>query len=392
MAVPPELRRFIQLASESESCRPLVNAVWRDLHRPLAVVDRRGSSVAVAPLDGGGTQALALASRFAQGLTAQLPSDWTARRLVYDRSTLGWMVIGRRDSLSPPDDELLDALCGLVSGQLGRATLRQTILAERQAALRHRLVMDAGVDPAAARAEAHSLELRLADLLWPSIVFCGRGEVAADTLGGIAHAWEEQAPAGSFSVPWDDAVVLLYADDAAGGVPRGDVERVVRHTLRIAGAQRPSLDARAIVGEVSVPIDRVHGQLCLLRRLRRYSMRTTEARPVMRVRDFALDRLLEQVNGPSRQSFVEQCVGKVIAYDKQHGSTLTETLELALEYPRRDDAARAAYMHRNTFRRRLQQALDLVDADLDDCDQRLAVHVALRLHRLSSGFPRSSCT
>jgi purine catabolism regulator len=84
------------------------------------------------------------------------------------------------------------------------------------------------------------------------------------------------------------------------------------------------------------------------------------------------------------RSFVKQCVGPLIAHDERHGSTLAETLELALEHPRRDDAARAAYMHRNTFRRRLQQALDLVGADLDDPDQRLTLHVALKLHRVSS--------
>jgi DNA-binding PucR family transcriptional regulator len=39
-------------------------------------------------------------------------------------------------------------------------------------------------------------------------------------------------------------------------------------------------------------------------------------------------------------------------------------------------------MHRNTFRRHMTQALELVDADLEDPDDRLTLHVALKLRRL----------
>jgi hypothetical protein len=39
-------------------------------------------------------------------------------------------------------------------------------------------------------------------------------------------------------------------------------------------------------------------------------------------------------------------------------------------------------MHRNTFRRHLTQALELVDTDLNDPDDRLTLLVALKLRRL----------
>ena len=39
-------------------------------------------------------------------------------------------------------------------------------------------------------------------------------------------------------------------------------------------------------------------------------------------------------------------------------------------------------MHRNTFRHRLHQTAEVLGATLDDPDERLAVHVALKLQRL----------
>jgi DNA-binding PucR family transcriptional regulator len=48
-------------------------------------------------------------------------------------------------------------------------------------------------------------------------------------------------------------------------------------------------------------------------------------------------------------------------------------------------------MHRNTFRRRLTQALELVETDLENPADRLALHVALKLRRLMNG-PHSAQT
>ena len=40
---------------------------------------------------------------------------------------------------------------------------------------------------------------------------------------------------------------------------------------------------------------------------------------------------------------------------------------------------RAAFMHRNTFRRQLGKALELIDVDLTCPEERLALHVALKM-------------
>jgi DNA-binding PucR family transcriptional regulator len=44
-------------------------------------------------------------------------------------------------------------------------------------------------------------------------------------------------------------------------------------------------------------------------------------------------------------------------------------------------------MHRNTFRHRLRQAARLAGDPLDDPERRLALHVALKLHRMRVSRP-----
>lgn len=382
--VPAALRRFIQLASESESCRPLVDSAWRELGLPLAVVDRRGATIAAAPTGGAGDTAVALATGLARGLTAAAPG-WTLRSLCAEHRTLGWLAIGDGGAATPGAGEAVDALCALLSGQLSRSALRQRVLTERRTALRQRLVTDPGSRSETVLAEGRDVGLCLADHYWPSLVSGGRGVLSDGTVSRIASAWEEESPRGSFAVPWDGAIVLLYADTEQGAAHHAEVVAALEHVLRLAAALRPPLDPHVILGELSVPLERLHAHVGLLRRLRRYDLRTDTDNRVMQVRDFALARLLDHVSQPNARAFVDQCVGRLTEHDKRHGSSLAHTLELALQHPRRDDAARAAFMHRNTFRRRLQRALELIDADLDDPEQRLALHVALKLQRQLPG-------
>ena len=75
-------------------------------------------------------------------------------------------------------------------------------------------------------------------------------------------------------------------------------------------------------------------------------------------------------------------IGALLAWDgERHGDLLT-VLEAALDYPQHEQAANRCYMHRNTFRQRLQMATQVLGHDLEDPDVRLATHVALKLRRM----------
>lgn len=71
-----------------------------------------------------------------------------------------------------------------------------------------------------------------------------------------------------------------------------------------------------------------------------------------------------------------------IAHGQGRGANLLDVLEAGLDHTRHDDAAHQCFVHRNTFRHRFAQAVDLLGEPLDRPERRLAAHVAVKLHRL----------
>jgi DNA-binding PucR family transcriptional regulator len=123
-----------------------------------------------------------------------------------------------------------------------------------------------------------------------------------------------------------------------------------------------------------------------LRRLGRYAD-ARGADGLVWARRYSLACLLETLDPRQASAFVEGQLATLRAYDREHGTNLQRVLELALDHENRNTAARAAFMHRNTFRRQLSKALALIDVDLACPEERLALHVALKM-RSSDGALR----
>jgi hypothetical protein len=98
-----------------------------------------------------------------------------------------------------------------------------------------------------------------------------------------------------------------------------------------------------------------------------------------------LTELLAGIDRPSALAFVEEQIGLLLVYDDEHGSDLTDQLEQAL------DELASQPLDRPTTARPLppdvKHALELLTADLDRPSDRLALHLALKLHRMHAGAP-----
>ncbi|MDI6871179.1 MAG: PucR family transcriptional regulator ligand-binding domain-containing protein [Bacillota bacterium] len=96
--------------------------------------------------------------------------------------------------------------------------------------------------------------------------------------------------------------------------------------------------------------------------------------------DLGLYRLLLEVaERPGLQEFFRETVGSLVDYDREHGTTLCETLERFLELSgNRKESARQLYIHRNTLNYRLRRIEELLGVDLGDPEARLKLLVALR--------------
>lgn len=273
------------------------------------------------------------------------------------------------------------AIRGGVIGYGGRGVRAP---AERRAAFGRRLATDRRLTEAVALAEASHAGVELAPAYWPVLIASDRRDPDPSDLSAVERAAGARFP-GSLAIRCAEReIVVLLADRAPGAARRPEVHafvpRLVSASARAAAA---GSGGHAFVAEQSVRPGQAATELSRLRGLRRYPRRSRE-QPVLCQRDYALDRLMSQrASHASVAAFVQELLGPVLAHDSVTGDEMARILELALDYPRRDAAARAACMHRNTFRRRLQRARKLLDVDWDDPDERLAVHVALKAAKLA---------
>ncbi|HEY7144313.1 MAG TPA: PucR family transcriptional regulator ligand-binding domain-containing protein [Streptosporangiaceae bacterium] len=102
-------------------------------------------------------------------------------------------------------------------------------------------------------------------------------------------------------------------------------------------------------------------------------------RPFLRLADLRLPGLLQLLRGdPRLQSFAEREVGRLLAYDASHGTSLVSVLAAFLEAGgNKAEAARRAHLARPTLYERLGHIERVLGVSLDSALSRTSLHVAL---------------
>jgi sugar diacid utilization regulator len=181
--------------------------------------------------------------------------------------------------------------------------------------------------------------------------------------------------------------VLLVSDEPRPGVARQQLHETVTEVARTVRDRRPEARIRMVMGQRTRPGEHLEAVASRLSRVERQAV-ARGCEPSASARHYSLACLLERLDARDATAFVNEQLAVLTAYDREHGTSLLRVLELALDLPDRNAAARAAFMHRNTFRRQLRTALDLIDADLDCPEERLALHLALKMRALGLGHTR----
>jgi purine catabolism regulator len=98
--------------------------------------------------------------------------------------------------------------------------------------------------------------------------------------------------------------------------------------------------------------------------------------------DLSVDRLLLQLeNHPELSAFKDEILGSLLAYDSNE--QLIQTLEAYFEHNGNlSQAADSLFIHRNTIIYRMERIAEITGMDLDKTETRLAVQLALHIHRM----------
>lgn len=224
---------------------------------------------------------------------------------------------------------------------------------------------------------------------WPCLLSWGSGSPTDEELARmrtVARRWDSR----SMLVSVDRRrQVLLFGEDSLGRGDRGRLRNATSAVVEAVRDGRPGAEIQIIIGErvgagasVALVASRLH------RLAGRYSLAQAGNALIWARRD-SLAGLFETLDPRHVSAFIEGQLAVLQAHDHEHGTNLQRVLELALDHNSRNTAARAAFMHRNTFRRQLRKALELIDVDLDRPDERLALHLALKLRTLGAGSPKT---
>jgi purine catabolism regulator len=99
--------------------------------------------------------------------------------------------------------------------------------------------------------------------------------------------------------------------------------------------------------------------------------------------DLSVYRLLLQLEyHPELQAFKQEILGSLLAYEGS--DELLRTLEAYFDYNGNlSQAAEALFIHRNTLIYRMERISEIGNLDLDKTETRLAVQLALRIHKMT---------
>jgi len=232
------------------------------------------------------------------------------------------------------------------------------------------------------RLSAARAGLPMAEAYWPCLLSWVRPDVAAGRLAPIREAMRAWDGRNLLLAISRASQLLLLADESGRGVTRAQLTANVSRVVRAARGEKMGAGVvRAVIGHRIGPDERL-GRVATVLHEAAGDHFANSIDGVSWARDDAVARLMEHIDAHWATGFVEQQLGAIEAHDRRHGTTLERVLELALDHADRGAAADAAFMHRNTFRRQYRKALELLGSDLDCPEERLAVHLALKMRAL----------
>lgn len=203
---------------------------------------------------------------------------------------------------------------------------------------------------------------------------CAIGEALARDLAWIAG----REAASTLGVAYREHYLCLLSFEATAG------ERRVRHWVQELASRMPGPCCDLGVSRVSADLSGLAAGVEQAVAAWSLGGRIAGRASPFYWEDLGLYRLLAGLRDQADlRRFYDETLGVLVAYDTAHNTDLVPTLEAFFEQnANASQTARALYVHRNTLNYRLQRIAEITGLDLDDADARLALQLALKVHRL----------
>jgi sugar diacid utilization regulator len=202
-------------------------------------------------------------------------------------------------------------------------------------------------------------------------------------LEGLSEIFKRRAPGSIGMARRDDLVVLAPELESPNGTTRrqSSPSELARIAVQQAQAIVPDWLVTVGLGDIcqsASEIARSHEQA---RRAVDTARRFGRRGDVVTFEELGLYRLLFHVKDPTElRGFVEQVLGRLLAYDQRHQAHLVRTLSTYLAHNGNLQAtARELSLHVNSVAYRLQRIQAIATLDLERAEDRLLAQVALKI-------------
>ncbi len=179
----------------------------------------------------------------------------------------------------------------------------------------------------------------------------------------------------------DDELRLFYAIDAASPIP---VARQFADEIQLA-ARREHPTVRVAIG-IGSPAARVSGWRASYREAAQAAdlSKRLKAEAPLYIGDLGIYTFLAHPDyRADLLALRDSTIGSLIAYEERQRADLLQTLEAFFKaHGNHTQTAELLTVHRNTLTYRMNRIAEITGLDLNQPDVRLAVHLALKIHRL----------
>ncbi len=184
--------------------------------------------------------------------------------------------------------------------------------------------------------------------------------------------------------PQNNQLIMLVGNHkSAPPDSLGELKKIY-HELQVLLAKNvPSVSFRIGIGGQYEAITSLHKSFFETNEALRMAQNFSDSQ-VAHFEDYTVPHFLDaNVKKDELEAFFMKCLGKIYYHDLSHGANLLLTLENYCLYNCNiSEAAKAMFIHRNTFIYRIEKIKDLLNIDLRNAEELLQVQLALRIFRL----------
>lgn len=217
------------------------------------------------------------------------------------------------------------------------------------------------------------------DLAAPTVVALAQPCVPADHWLAERSAQLAEALPPYWATTWHEALALLLPVARA-------TDDALAHLLPLLAGDRSQVAIAVGLGRPASGLPGIQQSLRDAEQALRAAVRLPDRR-VVRFADLGVLRLilpLHAADAAALADFCQDTLAPLIRADAHHDDALLGTLEAYFAANGNlTEAARRLKLHRNTLMYRLHRITDLLGTPLDDPDLRLALQLALKIHRLA---------